>query len=143
MEEDLDGVARGERRWAAVMEEFYGPFAAALAQAEAAAIQPVTVTPASLPRDTDGDQSQVDSEAGGESCPQCGGKVIVREGKHGPFRACANFPRCRWRAPLAVGRCPKCGGDLVERRGKQGPFWGCANYPTCRYTQNPPPVERS
>lgn len=29
-------------------------------------------------------------------CPQCGGKLIVREGPYGNFHGCSNYPRCRY-----------------------------------------------
>jgi DNA topoisomerase-1 len=128
MEEDLDRIARGERPWVEVLREFHGPFAAALERAQGAALtEPVTVPKGAnkgLPT--------------GETCPECGGAVVVRQGKHGRFRACVNFPRCKWSAPFVVGQCAVCGADLVERKGKRGVFWGCSRYPACRFTQEPP-----
>jgi DNA topoisomerase-1 len=71
-----------------------------------------------------------------EVCPECGtGQVVVRHGRFGRFRSCSEYPECRWKEPLVVGRCPACGGDLVERTGKRGAFWGCSNYPVCKYTR--------
>ena len=32
----------------------------------------------------------------GEICPQCGGKLIMRNGKYGSFIGCSNFPKCRY-----------------------------------------------
>lgn len=29
-------------------------------------------------------------------CPKCGGDLIPRNGKHGKFHGCSNFPRCRY-----------------------------------------------
>lgn len=29
-------------------------------------------------------------------CPRCGGRLIVRTGKYGPFWGCSNFPKCRY-----------------------------------------------
>jgi len=128
MEEDMDRIARGERGWVDVLRAFYGPFAAAVAHAQLEARgTPVAVSDGEMPG----------AAPAGERCPECGGEVVVRQGKYGRFRACANFPRCRWKAPFIVGTCPKCGGDLVERKGKRGIFWGCARYPDCRYTQEP------
>jgi DNA topoisomerase-1 len=125
MEEDLDCIARGERAWVEVLSEFYGPFAATVARAQTvAAAEPVTVS-----------SGKSAAAPTGETCPECGGEVVVREGKYGRFRACSRFPRCKWRAPLVMGQCPQCGSDLVERQGKRGPFWGCSRYPECRYTQ--------
>ena len=127
MEEDLDRIAQGERPWVEVLREFYDPFAAAVERAQGTAV----AGPATVP------ENKGKAVPTGEKCPECGGKVVVREGKYGRFRACANFPRCKWNGPFVVGECPECGGDLVERKGKRGAFWGCSNYPECRYTQEP------
>ncbi len=125
MEDDLDSIARGERGWVEVLDGFYAPFAQSVERAKShAATQPLTV-------------ARPTPVATGEVCPQCGGQVVVRAGKYGRFRYCANFPRCKWHAPLVVGRCPQCGGELVERRGKRGVFWGCARYPQCTHVQQP------
>jgi DNA topoisomerase-1 len=124
MEEDLDSIARGERRWVEVMEGFHAPFAAAVERAKEAAVEPITVS---------ADKRATAST--GEVCPECGGPVVVREGKYGRFRACGRFPRCKWKAGFVVGECPECGADLVERKGKRGLFWGCSRYPECRHTQ--------
>lgn len=32
----------------------------------------------------------------GGICPQCGGKLIMRNGKYGFFIGCSNFPKCRY-----------------------------------------------
>ena len=32
----------------------------------------------------------------GGTCPQCGGKLIMRKGKYGSFIGCSNFPKCRY-----------------------------------------------
>lgn len=29
-------------------------------------------------------------------CPKCGGKLIIRSGKYGKFKACSNYPKCRF-----------------------------------------------
>jgi DNA topoisomerase-1 len=129
MEEDLDRIARGERAWVEVLGEFYGPFSTAVTRAQGAALSQTVTVP--------GERKKAIPT--GETCPECGGKVVVREGKYGRFRACANFPRCKWSTPLVVGQCPECGGDLVERKGKRGVFWGCSRYPECRHTQEPSP----
>jgi DNA topoisomerase-1 len=125
MEDDLDSIARGERGWVEVLERFYEPFSESVERAtHQAANQPLRV-------------ARPQPVATGEACPECGGQVVVREGKYGRFRSCDNFPRCKWHAPLVVGHCPQCGGELVERKGKRGVFWGCARYPECKYVQQP------
>jgi DNA topoisomerase-1 len=131
MEDDLDRIARGEIGWVPVLESFYTPFSATLEQAKADAVAPTIQASAYRASHT------------GETCPECGGEVVVRAGRFGRFRACTNFPRCRWSAPLSVGTCPLCGADLVERMGKRGIFWGCARYPECGHTQLPTEASQS
>lgn len=29
-------------------------------------------------------------------CPECGGQLIERKGKHGIFYGCSNYPKCRY-----------------------------------------------
>lgn len=29
-------------------------------------------------------------------CPRCGGALIIRDGKHGLFRGCENYPKCKF-----------------------------------------------
>ena len=135
MEEDLDRIARGERPWVEVLQAFYGPFVTSVERALGMASNVSVTLSAGGKR---GQRQKPQATSTGEKCPECGGEVVVRQGKYGRFRACANFPRCKWKAPLVVGTCPRCGGDLVERKGKRGIFWGCARYPDCRYTQDPP-----
>jgi DNA topoisomerase-1 len=115
----------------AVLDAFYDPFAAAVKQAEETAKATSDEAPKS-----EGAKAQPT----GEECPKCGGPVVIREGQYGQFRACTNFPRCKWSAPVAVGTCPQCGKDLVERKGKRGMFWGCSGYPECRYTEDVKPA---
>ena len=31
-----------------------------------------------------------------ETCPRCGGELIKRSGRFGPFYGCCNYPRCRY-----------------------------------------------
>ena len=131
MEDRLDSIARGERAWVDVLQAFYDPFSEAVERAQGAAQAKPVVAP-------EGRRNKREKViATGERCPVCSGEIVVRRGKYGRFRACSNFPKCRWKAGVVVGTCPQCRADLVERKGKRGVFWGCARYPECRYTQNP------
>jgi DNA topoisomerase-1 len=130
MEEELDRIARGERAWVEVLRDFYGPFETALTTAQQIAREESIVVP------------RRKGEPTGETCPECGGDVVIRKGKYGRFRACSNYPECEWSAPLVVGTCPRCGGDLVERKAKMGVFWGCSNYPNCTHRQRPSDAEQ-
>ncbi len=87
-------------------------------------------------------------------CPECGGKMVVRRSRRGPFLGCANYPKCRGTLPLegaAAGaaapraepeptgqNCPECGKPLVVRVGRRGKFVGCTGYPKCRYSTDAP-----
>ena len=31
----------------------------------------------------------------GEKCPNCGGDVVMKKGRYGDFKACANYPKCK------------------------------------------------
>ncbi len=33
-------------------------------------------------------------------CPQCGGALVCRSGKHGAFMGCSNYPKCRFTTDL-------------------------------------------
>jgi len=83
-----------------------------------------------------------------EICPQCGNaKLVLRDGRFGPFTSCGNYPKCKYIKPKTVGvSCPKpgCGGELSERRTKRGKvFYGCVKYPACDFvTWNKPVAEQ-
>jgi DNA topoisomerase-1 len=120
MEEDLDLIARGEREWVPVLQEFYGPFERAVNRAEET-MQKVSVA----------------DQVTGEKCEKCGHDMIIKWGRYGKFIACSNFPTCRNTKPYLekIGvSCPECGGDLAEKRSrKKRIFYGCSNYPECNF----------
>lgn len=35
-------------------------------------------------------------EPAAEACPRCGGELVKRSGRYGPFYGCSNYPRCRY-----------------------------------------------
>jgi len=115
MEENLDLIASGERKWVLVLRDFYTPFSATLARARQ-----------EMP------EAQIGNEPTGELCPLCGHPLIYKYGRFGKFIGCSNFPNCRFRRPILVktgAKCPECGGDLVEKRTRRGrTFYSCANY---------------
>jgi len=102
MEEDLDRIARGKRGRVAVLRSFYGPFAAAVEGAQAVARNEAITAP----------KQKAEAKPTGETCPQCGGNVVVRSGKYGKFKGCSNFPRCKWTAPISMKRETDAGGDV-------------------------------
>ena len=130
VEEELDEIASGERKWTPVLKEFYGPFSKAVQEALANAER--------VPRD------QIDEETD-EICEECGKPMVIKSGRFGRFLSCSTFPECRNSQPLLtrVGvECPECGSDLVERKGgrRNRTFYGCSNYPTCKFSVSRKPL---
>ena len=79
--------------------------------------------------------------------PGCGGHLVQRQGRHGPFLGCSEFARknCRYSEeipddlsapPVDHGRCPECESPLQKRMSHSGPFLGCSSYPKCRYAED-------
>uniref|UniRef100_A0A7V3RIP8 DNA topoisomerase 1 n=1 Tax=candidate division WOR-3 bacterium TaxID=2052148 RepID=A0A7V3RIP8_UNCW3 len=124
MEEELDLVEMGKKKWYEVVREFYEPFAAIIKQADADV--------ESIKKDT---QQTLE-----KNCPECGRPMVVRWGKYGKFLACSGFPECKYSENLEVQTtnktCPKCGKLLVIKKGKFGEFLACSGYPECKYTEN-------
>ncbi|MCH4552887.1 NERD domain-containing protein [Aestuariibaculum lutulentum] len=36
------------------------------------------------------------NQIGGRTCPNCGGKLVIKGGKYGRFYGCLSFPKCRY-----------------------------------------------
>lgn len=121
MENDLDKVAEGERKWVEVIGEFYAPFSEELKRAQS-----------EMPT------QKAELEKIGRACPECGHDLVIRWGRYGKFISCSNFPECRHTEAFLekIGvTCPKDGGEIVMRKTRKGRiFYGCANYPTCDFT---------
>jgi DNA topoisomerase-1 len=119
MEDELDQVASGEKKWSPVIKEFYTPFEKTLETVGEAA------------------RVKIEVEKTDEICPQDGGHLIIRTGKFGKFMACENFPECKFTKPFSQETglvCPKDGGKIVFKKTKKGRrFYGCANYPKCDF----------
>jgi DNA topoisomerase-1 len=119
MEDELDQIASGEKKWSPVIKEFYTPFAKTLETVGEAA------------------RVKIEVEKTDELCPQDGGHLIIRVGRFGKFMACENFPNCKFTKPLLQETnliCPKDGGKIVFKKTKKGRrFYGCANYPKCDF----------
>ena len=69
--------------------------------------------------------------------------MVVKNGRYGPFVACANYPDCRFTRPvdnkhadiLSELKCPECGSPLAVKTGRYGDFLACTTYPDCKHTQ--------
>lgn len=136
MEDELDDVARGEKKRVDVIREFYTPFAQAIKKADKTLSKRDVTT----------------LEETKEICPECGKNLVIKLGKYGRFLSCSAFPQCKYAHPLESQTnggsqvkvdavqlnavCEKCGGKLVLKEGRFGRFLACENYPQCKFTKN-------
>ena len=125
METSLDKISEGTLSELEVIKEFYYPFIEHFEEVKNVMYkEPLKIT--------------------GEKCPLCGSDLVIRNGKHGEFIGCSNYPACHYvkkeekEAPVEAGRnCPNCGAPLLIRKNKRGQeFIGCSNYPKCRYVES-------
>ncbi len=119
MEDELDEIAAGRKKWTPVIKEFYVPFEKTLKNVK------------------DAKRVKIEVEATNEICPEDGGKLIIRIGKFGKFMACENFPTCKFTKQLVQETnflCPKDRAKIVFKKTKKGRrFYGCSNYPVCDF----------
>lgn len=128
MENELDEIAEGKRKYEAMLKNFYTPFSREVKAKEKTAGKITNL-----------------GEAGEEhKCPACGGPMVIKLARTGKFLSCVKFPECSgarkingsiMEGPKETGEdCPQCQkGKLVEREGKFGKFISCSNYPKCKF----------
>lgn len=164
MEDDLDEISLGKKKWQAVMKAFYGPFSSKLGEVEETS-----------------QRMQVPVEPLNKPCPECGvkpeqfeklieqkktlstrppegeykpmreeehGELIIRMGRFGKFISCSRYPECEHTERLIEKidmPCPTCGeGEVVVKKTKKGrTFYGCSRYPECDFASWNKPGEKS
>ncbi|MFJ7735244.1 type I DNA topoisomerase [Lysinibacillus sp. NPDC097287] len=130
MEQDLDDVEEGSRKWVEVIDDFYKDFEVHVKHADAEMEKVV-----------------IKDEPAGEDCEKCGSPMVYKLGRYGKFMACSNFPDCRntkaIMKPIGV-KCPSCeNGEIVERKSKtKRLFYGCNQYPECEFVSWDKPISR-
>lgn len=134
LEDALDEVARGEKEWVPLMNEFWKPFK-------------------KLVDDTQENVQRKDvlQEKLDEKCPKCGKDLSIRFGKRGRFIGCNGYPDCDYTRNMDGEEtsnepeiipdrtCPLCNSPLQIRHGRYGKFIGCTNYPNCKHME---PLEK-
>jgi len=128
MEEDLDAISRGEKKWRPVLGEFWEPFISLLKQKE-----------------KEVSKEDVTTEKTDRDCPECGKPLVIKLGRSGRFLACSGFPECRHTEPLSgeeqeepevsEEKCDKCGAPMLIKMGRYGKFLACSAYPECKNIQ--------
>lgn len=134
MENKLDEIAEGKRKYEEMLKNFYVPFLKEVKSKEK--IKKLT------------NLGEADEKF---KCPVCGGPMVIKLSKTGKFLSCAKFPKCagarkmdgsEMEGPKETGEmCPECAasskagsmGKLVEREGRFGKFISCSNYPKCKF----------
>ena len=132
-EEELDEIETGKCRYEDVLDEFWGPFSAALAKAQT-------------------DMPALRGIEIGEACPRCGKPLLqlfsAKTGK--PFIGCSGYrddPKCSYIKPgegeaerpeptVTDIACPACGKFMVKKEGRFGTFFTCQGAPDCPTLMN-------
>jgi len=141
LEDDLDEIALGQKKWQPVIGEFYDDFHANL-ENKYQEIKKSEIMP---------------EEKSTEICDKCGAPMIIKTGRYGKFLACSAFPDCRnikkfndgsapaqaedeglkaLKEKYAGETCDKCGSPMAVKTGKYGPFLACSAYPKCKNIKN-------
>ncbi|PIS09348.1 type I DNA topoisomerase [Candidatus Beckwithbacteria bacterium CG10_big_fil_rev_8_21_14_0_10_34_10] len=130
MEDELDDVSHGEKKWQAVIKKFYTPFAKKLVKVSKTA-----------------KREKIPTEKIGKKCPDCKkGEQVIRIGRFGKFLSCSRFPDCKWKdhylEKIEGVKCPECGKEITIRRTRTGRrFFGCVGWPKCKWASWRKPVK--
>ena len=128
METELDEIAEGDRDHVQSLKEFYDKFEPLVDNAYQ-------------------NMEKMEPEKIGEACPECGGELVIRQGRFGKFISCLNYPQCKYTRKIEAPEkekseptgklCPECGGELLKRKSRYGNYFlGCSNFPKCRHIEN-------
>ena len=130
LEDQLDAIARGEKAWIPILDDFWGPFEHRLEEIS-----------------TKVQRKDVTEEKTDEKCPECQKELVIKLGRNGRFYGCSGYPECKFtkalvqdgeeEEPAAVldRSCPKCESPLTIKQGRYGKFIGCTNYPACKHIE--------
>ncbi len=135
LEDTLDAIARGEKEWIPILEEFWRPF-----------VKQIETIDEQIQR------KDVTTETLDDKCPKCEKPLAIRLGKRGRFIGCTGYPDCDYTQDLSTtpgepvanqvveGRqCPDCHSELHIKTGRYGRFIGCSSYPECKFME---PIEK-
>jgi DNA topoisomerase-1 len=134
MEQELDEIEEGDKKWVDTVRDFYEPFNKRLEKAQHEM------------RDIKREETPTEIV-----CDQCSLPMVIRWGKNGRFLACTGYPDCRntkefvadesgdisvvQKENTVSDRCERCGNPMVIKNGRFGRFVACSKYPECKYTK--------
>ncbi|HYE25212.1 MAG TPA: type I DNA topoisomerase [Clostridia bacterium] len=139
MEEELDEIEDGQKKWTDALREFYEKFE----------------------RDLDYAQHHMENikrmeKPTDQKCEKCGSPLVLKWGKHGSFFACSTYDKkdpnsCNFTKENPINLtdldeaemqgttedeyCENCGRPMVLKRGRFGQFMACTGYPDCKTTR--------
>ncbi|MGH7273319.1 MAG: type I DNA topoisomerase [Nitrospiria bacterium] len=134
MEEELDEIEEGDKRWVDTVRDFYEPFHKRLEKAQHEM--------------RDIKREEIPTEI---ACDRCGLPMVIRWGRNGRFLACTGYPGCRntkefmedesgdisvvQKETTTSDLCERCGSPMVIKNGRFGRFVACSRYPDCKFTK--------
>jgi DNA topoisomerase-1 len=120
--ENLEEVCENCGKPMAMKRGRFGPFLACTGYPECKTTRKIIVTKGSV-------SAAKPDQMLDEECPQCGSKLVVKQGRFGEFTACSGYPGCKYVKQKSTGLvCPLDGGDVVEKKTRRGKvFFGCSN----------------
>ncbi|MFQ5454855.1 MAG: type I DNA topoisomerase [Nitrospirota bacterium] len=134
MEDQLDGIEEGKKKWVETVGDFYGNFDKRLKKAHN---EMKNIKREEIPTNL--------------SCEKCGKTMVKKWGKNGKFLACSGYPDCKNtkeyieepNGEIKIVKkenttnevCEKCGKLMVVKTGRFGRFLACSGYPGCRHTK--------
>jgi len=124
MESELDEIALDKLNNVKALQEFYDAF------------QPLVDNAYEK-------MEKKELEKTGEKCPDCGGDIVIRNGRYGKFKSCINYPTCKYTDNILDESiksdeeklCPNCGSKMIIKKGRFGAFYACSKYPECKTIQ--------
>lgn len=141
LENDLDEIANGNKKWQPVIADFYTDFHENLL----------------LKYDEINKKDIMPEQETKEKCDKCGAAMVMKTSRFGKFLACSAYPDCK-NIKQAEGSekkdtekteeikvlekkyegevCNKCGAEMKVKVGKYGPFLACSAYPKCKNIKN-------
>lgn len=121
MEENLDEIEQGNKKWVDVIRNFYGDFEKQVDKAN-----------------KELEHVKISDPISDVPCDKCGRMMVIKTGKYGKFLACPGYPECKNAKPIIeeVGvDCPDCGKALIYRKTKTGKkYVTCISYPECKFS---------
>jgi DNA topoisomerase-1 len=116
MEKVLDRIEEGKEAWVAALQRFHKGFASDLSAAD------------ERMRNLKQEIQETD-----EKCPECGSKLLIRWGRFGKFKACSDYPDCKYSSPLeeesetkaidstrSIGKDDESGKEIFLKKGPYG-----------------------